>query len=206
MAGRSLSDLEALLTYSWRRQVAAELHRLRPGSERTTTTIGFADLVDFTRLSRQLSDGELTALVSRFEERSGNVITAHGGRLIKSLGDEVLFVADAPRAAADIALHFVENVRRRNIPGIRVGLEYGPVITHGGDIYGDTVNLASRLTQVAQPNHILVGPQLAAVLAVLPEFDVESVGMTEVRGFGLIEPAALRRPGTRRTKGTPAQI
>lgn len=200
LADRSLSDLQSLLVYSWRRQVAAALDRIRPTSERTrTVTVGFADLVAFTQLSRQLSDDELTDLVSRFEERSANVITGQRGRLIKSLGDGVLFVAK-PADAADIALRIVENVSRRRVPGIRVGLEYGPVIGFGGDIFGDTVNLASRLTALAEPNSVMIGERLAEMLAGLPDYEVEPVAPVEVRGYGLITPAVLRKSGAHAPK------
>jgi adenylate cyclase len=190
---RALSDMESLLVYSWRRQITAALSVLQRRGPRSSIAVGFADLVSFTHLSRQLSDRELTSLITQFEERSGNVSTAHGGRVVKSLGDEVFFAADSPPVAATIAHRIAENVKRRRIPGIRIGIEYGPVITHGGRLFGDTVNLASRLTAMASPNQIVIGTALAAALAPAPGFEIDPLPATDVKGFGRLTPAVLRR-------------
>ncbi|WP_237394151.1 adenylate/guanylate cyclase domain-containing protein [Mycobacterium paraintracellulare] len=189
---RALSDMESLLVYSWRRQVTAALPVLQRRGPRSSIAVGFADLVSFTHLSRQLSDGELTSLVTRFEERAGNLITAYGGRIVKSIGDEVFFAADSPSVAATIAHRIAENVKRRRIPGIRIGVEYGPVITHGGDLFGDTVNLASRLTAMAAPNQIVVGPSMMAALATVAGFEIHPLPVTDVKGFGSMTPGVLK--------------
>jgi adenylate cyclase len=112
---------------------------------------------------------------------------------VKSLGDEILYVADEPATAADIALEITEMITRRKIPGIRIGLEHGSVISHAGDVFGDTVNLASRLTSVAEPNHILLGPALAETLAEYPAYRLSALPPIDVRGFGIVTPTELRR-------------
>jgi adenylate cyclase len=61
-------------------------------------------------MSRRLTEQELAGFVRRFESRTSDLVTGLGGRVIKSLGDEVLFVADAPVTAANIALEIVEKV------------------------------------------------------------------------------------------------
>ncbi len=193
----ALDDMERLLVYSWRRHVVAALPVLQRRGPHSNIAVGFADLVSFTRVSRQLSEQELTGFVTRFEERSSNIITSHGGRVVKFLGDEIFFVADSPVSAATIAHQIAETVRRRRVPGIRIGVEYGPVITHGGDLFGDTVNLASRLTALAAPNEIVIGPRLAGILAESPKFEIDALPATPVKGFGVVTPAALRRVHTR---------
>ncbi|BCO81768.1 adenylate cyclase [Mycobacterium paraintracellulare] len=192
---RALSDMESLLVYSWRRQVTAALPVLQRRGPRSSIAVGFADLVSFTHLSRQLSDRELTSLVARFEERAGNLITAYGGRIVKSIGDEIFFAADSPSVAATIAHRIAENVKRRRVPGIRIGVEYGPVITHGGDLFGDTVNLASRLTAMAAPNQIVVGPSMMAALATVAGFEIQPLPVTDVKGFGSVTPGVLKACG-----------
>jgi adenylate cyclase len=197
LAERVIPDVEKLLLYSLRRHLVVALQR-RQREVATTgpvaTVTGFADLVGFTRLSRQLSDEELARLVQGFESGVSDLITAHGGRIIKSLGDEVLFATHDPATAANIALDLAERVsRRKRIPGIRIGLEFGSVVTHAGDVFGDTVNLASRLTAMAEPNHILVGPALASALAYLPGYRLVTMPPIDVRGFGTAAPAELHR-------------
>jgi adenylate cyclase len=200
--GQSISDywlpaLEGLLTYSWRRHLAAALHRLETDLRPTRVIIGFADLVGFTRLSRRLSDADLALTVGGFEGSAADLVIARGGRLVKSLGDEVLFAADTPNAAAEIAIDLVNKVGRRHTPGIRIGLEYGSVVKHAGDVFGDTVNLASRLTAMANPNQILVGPALAAELATFGPHHLESLGTVDIRGMGRQQVSVLHRPGPR---------
>lgn len=195
LAERLLPDLEALLVYSWRRHLSAAFHRMGPHSSQANVVVGFADLVGFTRLSRQLSGADLTHMVGGFEGTAADLVTAHGGRLVKSLGDEVLFTATAPTVAAAIALQMVEKATRHYSPGIRIGLEYGDVVKHAGDVYGETVNLASRLTAIAQPNQILVGPGMFAEMTKLSRYRLESIGVVDIRGIGELEPAVLHRSG-----------
>jgi adenylate cyclase len=197
ITGRVLPELDKLLLYSWRRHLSIAMQRLQPHVSSvgpTVAAVGFADLVSFTRLSRQLSEQDLSLLVQRFESRVADLVTSLGGRVIKSLGDEVLFVADDPTVAADIAIDLAAMVRRRShLPGVRIGLELGPVINHAGDVFGDTVNLASRLTAMAEPNHILVGPKLSGALTSSREYQLSQTPPVEVRGYGIIAPSRLSR-------------
>lgn len=191
---RGLLDFEKLLTYTWRRHLAVAMQRLQPHvsmNEPTKITVGFADLVGFTELSRRLSKQELAGLVGRFEGATSDLVTSLGGRVIKSLGDEILYAVDKPATAANIALEIADRARRRSISGIRIGLEYGLVVTHAGDVFGDTVNLASRLTAMAEPNQILVGPALAETLTQYRTFQLTALPPIEVRGFGITTPTEL---------------
>ncbi|MGN6598122.1 MAG: adenylate/guanylate cyclase domain-containing protein, partial [Actinomycetes bacterium] len=149
-----LLDLEALLLYVWRRQLVATAGRVLAGRDGTVSTrertVGFADLVSYTRLAQRLSERELAALVDRFESLSADVIAAHGGRVVKTVGDEVLFLMPSPRTAADTALDLAETMAADPlVPDVRVGLASGLVLTRMGDVFGTVVNLASRLTAVA---------------------------------------------------------
>jgi class 3 adenylate cyclase len=115
-------------------------------------TVGFADLVGFTELTNRLDDDDLANMVESFESRCSDLITASGGRAVKTLGDSVLFVAEDPQAAVAIALDIVEELGPDSrLPDVRVGLASGTVITRLGDVYGPPVNRAARLTTVAQP-------------------------------------------------------
>ena len=89
--------------------------------------VGFADLVSFTRLSRSLSEEELAKLVSVFEANAADTVAFGGGRLIKTLGDEIMFAADSAPRAARIALDLMSAMRRTEaVPQLRVGVAYGP--------------------------------------------------------------------------------
>jgi adenylate cyclase len=197
-----LPELEELLVYVWRRQLAAAAGRVRQQlseadeSRAGRTAVGFADLVSFTRLSRSLSEQELAKLVSVFEANAADTVAFGGGRLIKTLGDEIMFAADSAPRAARIALDLMAAMRRTEaVPQLRVGVAYGPVVQRNGDVYGTTVNLASRLTVLAEPDTIVVDPELAAALAGDESFALTSIGMRVVRGLGEIEPSVLTAAG-----------
>ena len=124
--------------------------------------IGFIDLVGFTMLSRHMEPRALADTVERFESAAHEVATAKSGRVVKLIGDEVMFVAVDPAATCDIALTLVEHFAGDPAVTPRGGLAYGMLINRGGDYYGSVVNLAARLAELAVPNELLVTPELAA--------------------------------------------
>jgi adenylate cyclase len=152
----------------WRRhlQVAARRRLLRVDAEAGPgLVVGFADLVGFTALAQQVSDAELAEVVDQFEHLAYDVVMAGGGRVVKMIGDEVMFIVDDPPAAAEIALGLAEASRdAAELSDVRVGLAIGPVIEREGDAFGATVNLASRATSIAYPGTVVVAPELRAVL------------------------------------------
>lgn len=196
-AERVVPDLAKLLVYSWQRQLAAAAGRMAV-QERSAArlAVGFADLVGFTRLSRQITEWELAELVDGFEGRSSDIITSSGGRVVKTLGDSVLFVAGKAHEAAEIALRLVEiHARVRGMPELRVGLAAGPVIWRMGDVFGTTVNLASRLTALALPGTILADPEMAEELEGDRAFHLRAVDRLSVRGLGELAPFTVIRAG-----------
>ena len=195
-------DLERLLVYSWRRQMALAVGRLVADADgggldsSTALTVGFADLVSYTRLSQRLQQRELVILVQRFEGLASDVITAGGGRVIKTIGDEVLFTAEGPVAGAVIALSLSEQMAVDDVvPDVRVGLAHGIVLRSLGDVYGPTVNLASRLTGLAQPGTVVTDPVTGAVLARHPDLVLVPQRARHVRGFGQLQPLLVARAG-----------
>ncbi|MGP4023191.1 adenylate/guanylate cyclase domain-containing protein [Actinomadura sp. 3N407] len=165
---------ERLLLHGWRRQLTAAGMRAAattaaaqsdPAAGIAHLAVGFADVVSFTRLSRRLDGDALAAFIERFEVTTAEIIAELGGRVIKTLGDEVMFVASAPRAAADIGLRIAERFNEDpDFPKVRVGLAYGEVIQRLGDVFGTPVNLAARLTAAAHPGTVLVDGDLASSL------------------------------------------
>jgi adenylate cyclase len=198
-------DLEALLVYTWRRHLAAVASWLSDVADDgdlaagTALTVGFADLVSYTRLSQRLEQHALGVLVQRFEGLAADVVTAGGGRVVKTVGDEVLFTADEPASAAVIALSLSEQMAVDEIvPDVRVGLAHGEVLRSLGDVYGPTVNLASRLTALAQPGTVVTDPATAHLLASEPDLVLVPQRPRQVRGFGVMRPLLVARAGPQR--------
>jgi adenylate cyclase len=197
-AADHLAELEDLLVYAWRRQLAAVADRALvpadPEVEPGLRSVGFADLVSYTRLSQRLEERELGRLVLRFESRSNDVIAANHGRLVKSVGDEVLFVADEVEQAAEIALGLAETMAADSLlPDVRVGLARGNVVARLGDVFGTTVNLASRLTDDAAPGSVLCDERTADSLDGHPAYAIERKPPRMIRGIGQVSPGVLRR-------------
>jgi adenylate cyclase len=206
LAERHIPDFEPLIVHAWRRQLAAAGTRAMAmaASEedavpaRIPATIGFADMVSFTQMSRELDEMDLARVVERFEETASDVIAASGGRLVKSLGDEVLFSADSPELGAEIALSIAETIKdETEVPDVRVGVAHGPVLPLMGDVFGTTVNLAARLTSIARPGAVVIDAELAAELDGSESYEVTRIVRRPARGLGIIQPYVLRR----RTRG-----
>lgn len=197
LAGEFNKTFEELLVYAWRRHLGAALARLeasQAGDVGTTqVSVGFADIVSFTALSNTLTETKIGDLVELFESRCADVVAVQHGRIIKSLGDSVLFVNDDPIRAYDTAEGIINVIGRDpRMPDVRLGLATGSVVMRLGDVFGPPVNMAARLTAVARRNRIIIDEATAAVL---PEdqFETRRLPARPVRGFGIVEPVAVRR-------------
>ncbi len=198
LAAEHVDDLQSLVVYAWRRQLAAVAGRALAAATGESVTgrlsVGFADLVSYSRLSQKLEERELAALVDRFGRQSADVIAAGAGRLVKTLGDEVLFVTDQAESAGRIGLELAETMAEDPVlPDVRVGIATGTVLTRMGDVFGHTVNLASRLTALALPGTVLVDDETASALEGVVGLDVDVERTRAVRGMGLVRPGVLRR-------------
>ena len=211
--------LEAQMLHSYRRQLAAIAGRYAaefaevgdPGPDRTALplprAVGFADMVSFTRRTAGLGSTDLSEFVQRFEAAARDVVTAAGGRVVKTIGDAVLFVADDARTGARVALGLAEALGRevdseplrlagladgaRGVTPVRVGLVWGRVLSRFGDVFGPTVNLAARLTDIAEPSTVLTDPVTAAALAADDGVVLENLDPVELHGLGTVQPVRL---------------
>lgn len=189
---------EELLTYAWRRHLAAAVSRMEALGEAdedlhtTHVTVGFADIVSFTALSNTLDEDRIGDLVEVFEARCSDVVSNLGGRVIKSIGDSVLFVADRALAGVEIGEGIIRVIGRDpRMPDVRVGVASGSVVTRMGDVFGPPVNMAARLTAVARRNRIIIDQATADLLP--GQFITRRLPARPVRGFGLVEPLAVSR-------------
>ena len=195
--------LEQVLVHAWRRHLDAALTRLDTGPDEDAAedyipvTVGFADLVAFSALSNDLDPDRLGELVEIFEARCADVIAANDGRMIKTLGDSVLFYAHDAEDALAIAHGIIDVIGRDpRLPDVSLGLASGDVISRLGDVFGPPVNLAARLTALARRNRVLVDENTVAQLTP-GRYDVRRLTARPVRGFGLVEPIAVRRTAGR---------
>lgn len=195
-----VDELEKVVGYLFRRHLLYSATRQASwagtGEEGAVVAVGFADLVGFTSLSEQLSDRETAELIERFEVLATDQIVGGGGRVIKMIGDEVMFSSDAG-SVGGIALSLAETFDSPELPSVRVGVASGSVVSQGGDLYGPVVNLAARATIAARPGTVLISPSLAEMLRDDPRFAVQAIRPHRLKGIGFVRLAVLRRQGGR---------
>jgi adenylate cyclase len=123
------------------------------------------------------------------------VVTEHRGRTIKTIGDEVLFVADDVAGAAEIALTMTARGTdpADDFPEVRAGLAYGDVVSRLGDVFGEVVNIAARLTSLARPGTVLVDRGAHDALGEHPSYAFRHLRRTPVKGYAKLQPWVLRR-------------
>jgi len=153
------------------------------GVDLVRKSVGFADLVGSTSWTQQLDFITLSRALSDFEARASEVVVARRGRVVKLIGDEIMFVADDATAAADIALALIDEFAADAVlPPVRAGVATGEVIARGGDYSGSVVNLASRALTAAPASTLLVD---RATRDALPQtaFACGTEHAAELKGF-----------------------
>lgn len=195
----NIDDIAELLVHVYRLQLRAAVWRRLANTARdapgtVTLAVGFVDLVGYTALSQMLDDEELAQLVQRFGDVTHDTVTAAGGRIVKTIGDAIMFITDTARTAAEIALRLTEQTAGDELlPQTRAGLAYGGVLSREGDYFGPVVNLASRLTEIARPGSALISTELADALGSTPEFRLRRIPSRRIRDIGKVEVFRLER-------------
>ncbi len=184
-----------LLDYLHRRLFASALRRElanRSAGGGTARTACFADLVGYTTLTERLDALELSELIGSFEAIAYDTVATHGGRVVKTIGDEVLFTSDEPERAVDTALHLLARSGEQGLPPLRVGMDHGPVVWFEGDLFGPTVNRAARLVPEAPVGGLAASRPCRDAA---PSAAWTGVGDRELKGVGLVEVFTLAGPG-----------
>lgn len=187
---------DKMLGYVWRRHLLAAVLRLSvtPSAADREQAVGFADLVGFTAMSEAIDTQELAQIVNRFEAVAYDHIVERGGRVVKMIGDEVMFAVDEPVAAAEIGLALVEAYARDDeLPDVRVGLAHGRTLAWEGDLFGPTVNMASRLSNISRPRTVLASDDLGEKLLALPQFTLRHLRPVNLKGIGRARFWVVRR-------------
>lgn len=149
--------------------------------------VGFADLTGFTALTQVLSSAELATLLTDFGGTVSDVVHCDGGRVVKFIGDAVMWVSSTPQLLTKAAIDLVNHPKAREAGlQVRAGLAYGEVVTMVGDYFGTPVNLAARLVDAASPGQVLADD---AVRAQLPDWPADSLEPLALKGFDVPIPA-----------------
>ena len=139
--------------------------------------VGFADVSGFTALSQVATSEELGAMLTSFERTATTVVHEAGGRVVKFIGDAVMYVFPQPDTAVTVARELVASTAYP----VRAGVAYGLLLSQDGDYYGPPVNLAARLVAVAEPGQVLVDDAARDRLA--DGYVTEPLAPRELRGI-----------------------
>jgi adenylate cyclase len=149
-----------------------------------TPTICFVDLTGYTRLTEEQGDETAARLASRLAALVDGVALRHGGRPVRWLGDGGMFLFPEATAAVRAALEMSEGAPAAGLPTTHIGIQSGPVVFQDGDVYGRTVNVASRIADLAQAGDVVTTEET------MQQVDADDVDWT------LIGPAELQGVAT----------
>jgi class 3 adenylate cyclase len=154
--------------------------------------VAFVDLTDFTRLSEERGDEVAAAVALRLGELAREAASRHGGRVVKLLGDGVLLrLPDAVRAV-DATLDLLDSLRAARLPMGHAGIHAGPLIEREGDVFGRSVNLAARVSDVAPPGEVYATQDVTEALSASAHV-VEAVDAKSLQGIGQVSLFRVRR-------------
>jgi class 3 adenylate cyclase len=146
--------------------------------------VGFADLSGFTSMSQVKPMRELAMMLSEFEAKATDTVQDHSGRVVKFLGDAVMFIAPTVPSLSAIASSLVSHPEAQAAGlEVRAGIAYGDMLAQDGDYFGPPVNLAARLVAIAAPGQILASPAVAPLLDLSQHRAIECQPQ-ELRGIG----------------------
>jgi adenylate cyclase len=151
----------------------------------------FADLVGFTRLGGQVEVRELGTVAGELARQAAS-LTEPPVRLVKTIGDAAMFVSPDPAPLIGVALDLVEAFEDQELPSLRAGIAYGPAFIRAGDYYGNSVNMASRVTGVARPGSVLCTQEIHDATG--DAFAWSSAGRHKLKGVTGATPLFRPRP------------
>ena len=205
-----LPRIELLQNYIWRRHLAGASAALLitedSASAGTQLAVCFVDIVGYTSRIKQLDEAEFVDWIERFEAEVTAVVVDHGGQVVKTMGDDALFIVEDPRTAAEIGLILTARGSDEDdvFPAVRVGIAYGHVVHRLGDVFGTTVNIAARLTSIGRPGTVIADQGVHDLLcADHAPAETHSVDLAfrrlrrrPIKGFSRLDGWAIRRART----------
>jgi adenylate cyclase len=158
--------------------------------QRRLAAILVADVVGYSRLMERDETGTLAALTERRKTVLQPLVTRHHGRIVKLMGDGVLvdFASAVNAVACAVDLQKELANANRNTPAdrrieLRIGINLGDILTEGGDLYGDGVNIAARLEGLAEPGGIIVSETVVSHVRGKVTFGFEDLGEKKLKNI-----------------------
>lgn len=159
--------------------------------------VAFVDLTGFTRFTEEHGDEVAAGIALRLGDVTTETVAPFGGRVVKLLGDGVLVRFDDAAGAVEATLQLLAALPVSGLPSGHAGVAAGPLIVREGDVFGRTVNLAARISDVAPDGHLYMPASVAAELAA-GRFEAHPVDAAQLQGIGLVDLVDVSRWPTAR--------
>jgi len=157
-----------------------------PGNSHQDKAVLFADISGSTRLYETLGDARAFATINRCLDILRRLTAAHSGQAVKTIGDEIMAVFPDAISAVQAACEMQLVTSHAPIDGtrvtIRIGFHYGPVIESDGDVFGDTVNIAARMTELAKGQQIITTGVTVAILPPIMRAGTRTFNSLSIKG------------------------
>jgi adenylate cyclase len=156
--------------------------------------VAFLDLTGFTSLTQERGDTIAAEMALRLADLASRAVAMHRGRVVKLLGDGVLMHFPGVVEAVETALDLMDQLDASDLPPGHVGISQGPIVARDGDIFGRTVNLAARISDVTPSGQLYIPASIGHAL--LGRFVVTPTGTETLHGIGAVDLARVRRRET----------
>lgn len=163
----------------------------RPTAE---PAVAFLDLTGFTSVTQERGDAIAAEMALRLADLASRVVATRRGRVVKLLGDGVLMYFPDIVEAIEAALDLMDRLGPSDLPPGHVGIAQGPIVARDGDIFGRTVNLAARISDVTPSGELHVPASLGQTL--VGRFAITPAGTETLQGVGAVDLASVRRRET----------
>lgn len=170
-----------------------------PGARQVA--VAFADLTGFTQLGESIRPEDLEGVASRLSTLARDVV-AERVWFVKAIGDAVMLTSAEPAALVDTVLDLIDAAASDDLPPLRAGIAFGSAVTRAGDWFGSSVNLASRITGVAEPHSVLVSEAVRDAMSETSHLAWSAVGSQHLKGVP--HQVALFRVNRLRSEGIPS--
>ena len=146
------------------------------------STFVFADLAGYTAVTEVHGDAEAADLAAAFYDLARELLDRCDGEEVKLIGDELMARIDNPAAAIDFAIELSHHsARRHEHLAVRVGLHHGPAVKRGEDWFGATVNLAARVTDLAEAGEVVTTAETARAAGDIEGISYRPRGKTKLK-------------------------
>jgi len=151
-------------------------------STKKLKAIVFTDIVDFTKISAE-DEQQALNIIDKQREILKPIVIEHKGEWLKEIGDGLLFSFDSSLSAVKCAIDIQESIKSVEDLNIRIGIHQGDIFLKDGDVFGDDVNITSRIESFSPIGGICISEKVYQDISSIPEIKSEYIGYKRLKGI-----------------------